>query len=616
MVRPLLIGDEVIIEPRKCDLYTGAIRTRTHPVTGEMVPWEFYRPGHTCAATSATENCLFYRSYNAAYYDLKEDKGLSYYGAIRPGCWINMIPGNGLVLFPEASSGCTCSFPLRTSVVLKPEANEEVEDWSLYISNAPLTPVRHLAINLGAPGDKKDKNGTIWFGYPRPETQTGLKFEIKEDIPEGMGYYSYDSKGVQIEGTDYPWLHTNGCVGLRKCEITLINDLFGEREGTYTVRLGFVAPANRRKFDISIQGRVVNENLDVLKETGGVNRALVKEFKGIPVQNLLSLELIPENPSPELSQAPVINFIEIIREDLPAGAEVSGPSKWLTAKESENLLAQASTELDNRDFSGALDKYHRVLNNAASKQSSIKALQGMEAIASTASLPEIKKYCQRLDPVMWDYKEPDQEIVDAAVKVHLSIAGKVKEKDAELAKRMLGTSILLTHNPAIRESAGSALADLGVTMYADIDSSLNGLTYDYYEGEWLQLPDFDLLSPQKSGKVYNFSLEEIETRQDHFAICFTGFMYVPLEGKYTFYLKSDDGSNLYIGQKLVVDNDGSHDVKEKNGTIILKEGEYPIKLEYFEDYAGQMLEVYFKGPGIEKQPIPGRLLSIAPGNSE
>jgi hypothetical protein len=213
---------------------------------------------------------------------------------------------------------------------------------------------------------------------------------------------------------------------------------------------------------------------------------------------------------------------------------------------------------------------------------------------------------------MWDYKEPDQDLIDAAVKVYISIAGKVKEKDQELAKRMLGNSILLTPNPAIRESAGSALADLGITMYSAIDSSLNGLSYDYYEGEWLQLPDFDELSPQKSGKVYNFSLEEIDTREDHYAICFTGFIDVPSEGKYTFYIKSDDGSNLYIGQKLVVDNDGSHDVKEKNGTIFLEEGEYPIKLEYFEDYAGQLLEVYFKGPGIEKQPIPGVLLFRQP----
>jgi len=40
----------------------------------------------------------------------------------RPGCWINMIPAGGLILIPEASSGCTCGFSLQTSLAYIPEA--------------------------------------------------------------------------------------------------------------------------------------------------------------------------------------------------------------------------------------------------------------------------------------------------------------------------------------------------------------------------------------------------------------------------------------------------------------------------------------------------------------
>jgi hypothetical protein len=39
----------------------------------------------------------------------------------RSGCWINMIQAGGLVLVPEASSGCTCGFPLQTSLAYIPE---------------------------------------------------------------------------------------------------------------------------------------------------------------------------------------------------------------------------------------------------------------------------------------------------------------------------------------------------------------------------------------------------------------------------------------------------------------------------------------------------------------
>ena len=69
--RPLIVGDKIIIEPRACDLYTGEIVMRSHPVTGEQVPWEFLRPGHTCAITSASANGLYYRSSCTAFYDLE-----------------------------------------------------------------------------------------------------------------------------------------------------------------------------------------------------------------------------------------------------------------------------------------------------------------------------------------------------------------------------------------------------------------------------------------------------------------------------------------------------------------------------------------------------------------
>jgi hypothetical protein len=39
----------------------------------------------------------------------------------RPGCWINIIPAGGLVLIPESSSGCTCGFPLQTSLAFVPK---------------------------------------------------------------------------------------------------------------------------------------------------------------------------------------------------------------------------------------------------------------------------------------------------------------------------------------------------------------------------------------------------------------------------------------------------------------------------------------------------------------
>jgi hypothetical protein len=55
-------------------------------------------------------------------YELGPQGGPTRFNTVsRPGCWINMIPAGGLVLIPEASSGCTCGFSLQTSVAYIPQ---------------------------------------------------------------------------------------------------------------------------------------------------------------------------------------------------------------------------------------------------------------------------------------------------------------------------------------------------------------------------------------------------------------------------------------------------------------------------------------------------------------
>lgn len=137
-----------------------------------------------------------------------------------------------------------------------------------------------------------------------------------------------------------------------------------------------------------------------------------------------------------------------------------------------------------------------------------------------------------------------------------------------------------------------------------LNKNKNGLKFKYYEGYWKKVPDFQKLTPIKSGHIYDLNLKNINHREDHFAIQYNGFIKIPSAGKYTFYLKSDDGSKLYIDDKQIVDNDGSHGPKEKSGQINLTSGKHSLRIGYFEDYAGQMLELSYSGPGIKKESVP------------
>jgi hypothetical protein len=135
-----------------------------------------------------------------------------------------------------------------------------------------------------------------------------------------------------------------------------------------------------------------------------------------------------------------------------------------------------------------------------------------------------------------------------------------------------------------------------------------GLVYRLYEGGWNELPAFEEIDPADSGTAERIELDAAD-RGSNFGLVFKGYLTAPTAGQYTFYTTSDDGSALYIDGKKVVDNDGAHGMQERSGTATLGEGPHLIRVEYFQGIGGKGLEVHWKGPGIEKQPIPAKVLS-------
>lgn len=139
-----------------------------------------------------------------------------------------------------------------------------------------------------------------------------------------------------------------------------------------------------------------------------------------------------------------------------------------------------------------------------------------------------------------------------------------------------------------------------------------GLSYEYYEGEWERLPDFNQLQPLKRGRVESFSYEPRQ-RSEHFAFRFAGCIRIPRAGIYRFHLTSDDGSRLYVGDELVVDNDGLHVALTRDGRIALAAGWHPIRLEFFERSGEDALQLDWSGPGSARAPVPPEALAhVAP----
>jgi len=107
--RLVIVGDRIYLDPVALQLSTG------EPIKG----WKLgSKKG--CGMVSASRQAFYFRSRSCGACDLKSGKGGPITQITRPGCWINMIPAAGLLLIPEASSGCTCDFAIQTSMALVP----------------------------------------------------------------------------------------------------------------------------------------------------------------------------------------------------------------------------------------------------------------------------------------------------------------------------------------------------------------------------------------------------------------------------------------------------------------------------------------------------------------
>lgn len=134
-----------------------------------------------------------------------------------------------------------------------------------------------------------------------------------------------------------------------------------------------------------------------------------------------------------------------------------------------------------------------------------------------------------------------------------------------------------------------------------------GLHYDYYERFFVNTPDLDLVNPVISGSTPNVNISA-RKRDTYFGFRFKGYVKAPKEGIYTFFLKSNDGSRLYIDDAELIENDANHGTVEEPGRIALKAGLHKIEVKYFQCGGGKALTVEWEGPGIKKQEIPAKAL--------
>jgi len=131
----------------------------------------------------------------------------------------------------------------------------------------------------------------------------------------------------------------------------------------------------------------------------------------------------------------------------------------------------------------------------------------------------------------------------------------------------------------------------------------SGLAWKAYPGLRHQLEDIDARDGADTGVVESVSLPDSYLGRDGFTLELLGWIDVPEDGRWTFELESDDGSQLYLRDKLVVDCDGLHSRRAVTGAVDLLAGPQPIRVLFFEAVGEEFLRMRWALEGGELRPV-------------
>ncbi len=280
-------------------------------------------------------------------------------------------------------------------------------------------------------------------------------------------------------------------------------------------------------------------------------------------------------------------------------AALAGLSK-LTKESETDLLMQLLNEAQSNP-NGNVNTLGKLLLKQPASALQVKQNE-IENIAINGATPAVK----RLAYAAWvasagpddafltasASKERLQDFLDAVPTVDVKVRGELFSKV----------------EPLIFDLPGNLKAEKGAgTSYE------NGIKVEYYypSASNVALETLAKMVPKDSGIVPEIVMDVPQLKErDKFALKFTGMIVAPKSGKYTFAIASDDGSRVYVANKLVINHDGLHGMSEKRGAIDLPAGIHPLTVTYFDNGGGDGLRVRWSGPGFKLQKIAPESLLI------
>jgi alpha-L-rhamnosidase len=196
---------------------------------------------------------------------------------------------------------------------------------------------------------------------------------------------------------------------------------------------------------------------------------------------------------------------------------------------------------------------------------------------------------------------------DSGAVIHYTLDG----SEPEVSSPVYSGPLEIKSNTVLRAQAfiqGYHPSNQSREVYNFVDPARNGILWKRFSRKVIKLPELDGLKPVASGTAFRFSLMKIDIPKHDFILQLKSYIQIDKEGEYTFYITSNDGSKLYLDDRLFIDNDGEHGAKEMSNKIVLGKGRHKIGVEYFNGGGGKVLSVSYSTAEIPYQPIPEYIL--------
>ncbi len=167
----------------------------------------------------------------------------------------------------------------------------------------------------------------------------------------------------------------------------------------------------------------------------------------------------------------------------------------------------------------------------------------------------------------------------------------------QLATKSAGDEVPIKYRRAKEEKSTTViLATYPTQQGIAIDDAQPGLAWRLYvDGKLADFPDYDGLKPTADGVTTELKTRDLAgERKTHFALRFDGFLKIEADGLYRLILSSDDGSRLFLHDRLLIDNGGPHPPQEIGGKARLGKGLHPVRIDYFEATGDSELELFLE----------------------